>query len=142
MAESIELTIATPEKILCRETVLYVQIPAFDGYVGILPRHAPFLSLLGIGVLTCRRPAKPDMLFTLTSGCFEIAGDRVTVLADVAESVPDLDLERARKAYGRAINRLKGSDPGKWDVERARAAMLRALNRIHAFSMISGRSTL
>ncbi|MGH9666789.1 MAG: F0F1 ATP synthase subunit epsilon, partial [Bryobacteraceae bacterium] len=52
MVETFELEIATPERLLVREQVIRCQIPCKDGYIGVLPDHAPLLSELTIGVLT------------------------------------------------------------------------------------------
>jgi len=57
MADVFEIEIATPERLLAREKAIRAQIPAKEGYIGVLPDHAPLLSQLGIGAMTTPLPA-------------------------------------------------------------------------------------
>ncbi|HTX39631.1 MAG TPA: F0F1 ATP synthase subunit epsilon [Bryobacteraceae bacterium] len=128
MAERFELEVATPERELVREEVTEVQIPAKDGYLGILPGHAPLLSQLGIGFLTY--PAAGQLRYLSVHGGFvEVRQDHVRVLADMAERAEEIDVERARRAAERAteemINPNLGVDPAV-----ALAALKRAETRI------------
>ena len=90
----IELEVATPERELVREPVSEIQIPALEGYLGVLPGHAPLVSLLG-------------------SGALEVLPDRVRVLADVAERGTAIDLAQARAqlAEAQAQAQLPNAEP-------------------------------
>ncbi len=128
--ESIHIAVVTPEKILFEGTAISVQVPARDGYMGFLPRHAPLVSPLGIGILTCIQSQTSITCFAIAYGYFEIHENKLVLLADIAEKDKDIDIERAQKARDRAIERLLESEPGKWNVERAQIALAKALNRI------------
>ena len=130
MADSFELEIATPERQLLSEDVTEAQIPGKDGYLGILPGHAPLLGLLGIGVLTYVIGGHKRHL-SIHGGFLEVLPDHVRVLADLAERAEEIDAERARRALQRAqanaINPSLGVEPAE-----ALAAMLRAQARLAA----------
>ena len=61
MADTFDIEIATPERLLAREKAVRAQIPAKDGYIGVLPDHAPLLSELGIGALTYTTPERSSI---------------------------------------------------------------------------------
>jgi F-type H+-transporting ATPase subunit epsilon len=79
------LEIVTPDHALVREEVDEVQLPGAEGYFGILPGHAPLLAMLKVGELWYRIGARKQHV-PLTGGFVEVLPDRVTVLAEVAES--------------------------------------------------------
>jgi len=78
------VSVVSPERVLFEGTANAVVAPAFDGLVGILPRHAPFLTLLGDGVLTVRREGQATA-FRVSQGFLQVLADRVRVVADRAE---------------------------------------------------------
>lgn len=78
------VSVVSPERVLFEGAADAVVAPAFDGLVGILPRHAPFLTLLGDGVLTVRREGQPTV-FRVSQGFLQVLADRVRVVADRAE---------------------------------------------------------
>jgi F-type H+-transporting ATPase subunit epsilon len=84
MADSFQIDIATPEKLLLQQTVQSAQIPGKDGYMGILPGHAALLSELGEGTLSVTADGQTRN-FTITGGYVEIRDNHVRVLADSAE---------------------------------------------------------
>jgi F-type H+-transporting ATPase subunit epsilon len=132
LPESIELVIVTPERQLLRQTVVEVTLPGGDGCLGILPGHAPLITELGIGELTYRtKNASEAELLAIISGFAEVLGDRVTVLAEVAERPDEIDVARAEEAKKRAEQRLAtaSSDPNM-DWGRAAIALQRSLIRI------------
>ena len=132
LPESIELVIVTPERQLLRQTVVEVTLPGGDGCLGILPGHAPLITELGIGELTYRtKNASEAGLLAIISGFAEVLGDRVTVLAEVAERPEEIDVARAEEAKKRAEQRLAtaSSDPNV-DWARAAIALQRSLIRI------------
>jgi F-type H+-transporting ATPase subunit epsilon len=132
LPKSIELVIVTPERQLLRQTVVEVTLPGGDGCLGILPGHAPLITELGIGELTYRaKSASEAELLAIISGFAEVLGDRVTVLAEIAERPDEIDLARAEEAKKRAEQRLAtaSSDPNM-DWGRAAIALQRSLIRI------------
>lgn len=133
LPESLELEIVTPERHVLQETVKMVELPGLDGYLGILPGHAPLITELGIGVLSYSRDAETRYL-SVIDGYGEVLPDRVIVLAEVAERAEEIDLERAQAALERARQRL--AKPGAADVDWGRAtfALQRALMRVQAAS--------
>jgi F-type H+-transporting ATPase subunit epsilon len=128
MADTLELEIATPERELVREQVSEVQVPAAQGYLGVLPGHAPLLGLLGIGTLTYTIDGNKRHM-SIHGGFLEILEDHVRVLADVAERAEEIDIQRAKAALQRsqeqAINPALGVDPAE-----ALAATMRAEARL------------
>ena len=128
LPEAIELVIVTPTRQLLRVRAVEVTLPGANGYLGILPGHAPLMTELGIGELTYRGGTEAQPL-SVTRGFAEILPDRVTVLAETAEMAAEIDLERAEAAKARAEKRLTSGDTNiDWD--RAAVALQRALIRI------------
>ena len=103
MADTFQLEIATPERLLFREQVVRCQIPCKDGYIGVLPDHAPLLSELAIGVLNYLA-ADGERRYSLAihGGFVEILDNHVRVLADVAEYGHEIDLTKAEQELRRA----------------------------------------
>ena len=128
MAEGLELEVATPERELVREKVSEVELRAKNGYMGILPGHAPLLAELGIGHLTYVMGRGRHTL-AVHSGFLEVVDDHVRVLADAAERAEDIDLERARAALRRAREQVL-NPPAGGDNHDALAALERAQARI------------
>jgi F-type H+-transporting ATPase subunit epsilon len=131
LPDSIELVVVTPERQLLRQNVVEVTVPGGDGCLGILPGHAPLITELGIGELTYRAKGSDVGHLAVLSGFAEVLGDRVTVLAEVAEKPEEIDVARAEEAKKRAEQRLASasSDPNI-DWSRAAVALQRSLIRI------------
>ena len=128
LPEAIELVIVTPTRQLLRVRVVEVTLPGANGYLGILPGHAPLMTELGIGELTFRGKEQSEPI-SIVRGFAEVLPDRVTVLAETAELAAEIDLERAETAKARAEKRLASGDTNiDWD--RASVALQRALIRI------------
>jgi F-type H+-transporting ATPase subunit epsilon len=127
MPELIQLEVATPERELVREPVESVQAPGKDGYLGILPGHAPLLGQLGAGVLTYTAAGRVRYL-SVAGGFLEVLPDHVRILADVAEKAEEIDVERAKAALARAQEGL--SNASLEDMGKMSAAMDRANARI------------
>jgi F-type H+-transporting ATPase subunit epsilon len=111
MAETIELEVVTPERQLVKVAVTEAQIPAQAGYIGVLPGHAPLLSLLGSGVLSFTPQSGPRRTLAIHRGFVEVLPDRISVLADIAEFAEEINLETARSAAKTAADRLLINDP-------------------------------
>ena len=135
--DSIQLVVVTPERQLLSEAVREAQLPGADGYLGILPGHAPLISELGIGELTYKTISGQSGLLAIIRGFVEVLPDRVSVLAELAERAEDIDLKRAQDALKRAQELIaKGGDNIDWD--RASASLQRALVRIQVVSKHQG----
>ena len=128
--EAIQLVIVTPQRQLLRENVAEVQLPGANGYLGVLPGHAPLITELGIGELSYHDlSGKESAHLAIIRGFAEVLPDRVTVLAETAELAHEIDLARAEAARARAEKRLASGDTNiNWD--RASISLQRALIRI------------
>ncbi|RMD60060.1 MAG: F0F1 ATP synthase subunit epsilon, partial [Nitrospirae bacterium] len=125
----LKLDIVTPTgRVVSEEDVEEVVAPGIEGEFGILPGHMPFITLLDIGELVYKKNGKSHPLF-VNSGYLEVSNDKVIVLAESAEPVEKIDIERAEAAKKRAEERLKAK--GKdIDFIRSEAALKRALKRL------------
>jgi F-type H+-transporting ATPase subunit epsilon len=114
------LQLVSPERMLVEEEVDEVQVPGRNGYMGILPGHAPLLSeLMPGGVLTYRVRGGSQRVLAIYGGFVEVLPDKVRVLADAAERKEEINLEQAR-------TQLSKVDPGDLD------AMARAQAKVDA----------
>ena len=111
-----EIDIATPEKLLLQQAVESAQIPGKDGYMGILPDHAPLLSELGNGTLTYATGEGAKFAVAIYGGYVEVLDNHVRVLADGAEPGKEIDaskaqqeLEKARSAAGDASDETRAA---------------------------------
>jgi F-type H+-transporting ATPase subunit epsilon len=124
----IELIIVTPEKSVVHEQVDELQIPGAEGYLGILPGHAPLFSELKVGEVGYRK-GETWFFLSVAWGFVEVQSDQVRILAETAERAHEIDLDRAERAKQRAEERIaKGGDD--IDYRRALVALERALIRI------------
>src|SRR5260370_253202 len=102
MPDDIELVIVTPEKQLLRGKVADTQMPGENGYLGILPGHAPLMTELGIGELSYHDVSgKESTHVAIVRGFAEVLPDRVTILAETAERAEEIDVQRAMDALAR-----------------------------------------
>src|SRR6202162_406230 len=101
LPEKIELQVVTPERHMLSEDVDSLEMPGKDGYLGILPGHAPLITELGVGVLTYHKGAEVRYL-TVIHGYAEVLPDRVIVLAESSERAEEIDLARVRSELERA----------------------------------------
>ena len=122
------LEIITAEREIYSGEVDMVIAPGFDGQLGILPRHAPLMTMLKPGELTIRKDGE-DIYLTVSGGFMEVLGNRVSVLADACERSEEIDEERAQQAMQRAQERLanRGSD---MELEQAIGSLQRARVRL------------
>jgi len=105
MADTFQLEIVTPEKMVVRDVAEEMQIPGKNGYLGILPGHAPLISELAVGEITYRN-ANVTHHLSVAWGFAEVLPDKVTILAETAERADEVDVNRARNAKGRAEENL------------------------------------
>ena len=130
MADTFQLEIVTPDKLVVKDQAEEMQIPGKNGYLGILPGHAPLISELAVGQISYRNGSETHYL-CVAWGFAEVLPDRVTILAETAERGEDVDCDRAQKARARAEQRLTSGDP-EVDVPRAQNALARANARLEA----------
>ena len=124
----IRLEFVTPERAIAHEDVDEVELPGVEGFFGVLPGHAPLLAALRTGEMWYRKGKETTHAF-VAGGFAEVVGDRVSILAPIAERAEDIDLARAEAAKRRAEERL-AKPMTDVDFERARIALLRAISRL------------
>ena len=132
------LEIITAERHVYSDEVDMVIAPGFDGQLGILPMHAPLMTMLKPGELTVRKDGE-NMYVAVSGGFMEVLGNKVSVLADACERSDEIDEQRAEQAVQRAQERLanRGSDI---ELERAVSALRRAQVRVDLVRRRSPRS--
>lgn len=123
------LDIVTPEKTVYSGEIVHFQAPGVDGSFGVLARHQPMLSALGIGRVGFREADGTERVLALGGGFANVSTDGATILAEAAEFGDEIDVERARAARDRAQDRLNNRTPDV-DADRAQAALTRALWRL------------
>ena len=128
MSDTFQLEIVTPEKKVVETAAEEVQIPGKNGYLGILPGHAPLITELSVGEITFRENSTLQRL-AVAWGFAEVLPNKVTILAETAERPAEIDVDRARKAKERAEQRLTSGDTSV-DVDRALDALHRAQSRL------------
>jgi F-type H+-transporting ATPase subunit epsilon len=104
-----------------------VVLPGADGEMGILPHHAPVLTTLKFGLIKVRKDGLEE-LFTVAGGVAEIQPEIVTILADSAENIAEIDVARAETARKRAEEALALARPDDSDKYEALEAALRRSN--------------
>jgi len=106
MAAGLKLEITTPTGQVYSKDVDMVTLPGQEGEMGILPMHAPMITLLGDGEIIARRGDQEDRLL-VTGGCAEITAERVAILTVFATNEAAIDEKQAEAARARAEARLK-----------------------------------
>ena len=123
------LEIITAERQVFSDEVDMVVAPGIDGQLGILPRHAPLMTMLKPGELMVRKAGEEDMYVAVSGGFMEVLGNRVSILADACERSDEIDEERAQQAVQRAQERL-ASRSEDMELERVMASLRRAQVRV------------
>lgn len=125
--------IVTAERVVRVEQGVEVLIaPGSEGQLAILPKHAALMTTLAPGALIFRR-GQNESEFVVMGGFMEVRNDRVTVLADAAEAVEEIDIARAEAARARAeerLRRVREQNIRDVDLARAQAALQRSLLRL------------
>jgi F-type H+-transporting ATPase subunit epsilon len=132
MTDTFKLEIVTPEKKVVNTAAEEMQIPGKNGYLGILPGHAPLITELAVGEITYRENSTEQRL-AVAWGFAEVLPDKVTILAESAERPSEIDVARARESKERAEQRLTSGDANV-DVERSLDALHRAETRLEVAS--------
>ena len=124
------LEIVTPERLAYSDTVDSVQLPGSEGELGVLPHHAPLVSMLGVGELRIRKGGAEES-FAIVGGFLQVRPDRVVVMAETADLASEIDLEKAQEARREAERTLETAGPtDAVDLAAARAQLQQALLRI------------
>jgi F-type H+-transporting ATPase subunit epsilon len=124
---TIRCEIVSQDRTVFQGEVDIVVLPGAAGEMGILPHHAPVLAILKYGVIKVRRDGKEE-LFTVAGGMAEVQPDIVTILADAAENIEDIDITRAKAAKKRAEDALANLKPEDHDAYLRMEAALRRSN--------------
>jgi len=134
MTDTFKLEIVTPEKKVVDTAAEEIQIPGKNGYLGVLPGHAPLITELAVGEITFRESSSSgsssnEQRLAVAWGFAEVLPNKVTILAETAERPSEIDVDRAREAKARAEQLLASGDASV-DVERALDALHRAETRL------------
>lgn len=127
MAETIQLEIVTPERLVVNDAAEYIEIPGKSGYLGVLPGHAPLITELAVGEIAYRNGNKTKRL-AVAWGFAEVLQDKVTILAETAEKAEEIDTARAEAAKKKAEAELQKAGPE--GNKEAQAALERAIARL------------
>ena len=127
MENKLRLEIVTPYGSVFSGEVDEITAAGSEGEFGVFPQHAPFITTLKTGMLTCKKDGE-TLIFFVSGGYAEVGPDKVIVLGDSAERSDDIDVERAKAAMKRAEERLKKAE--EIDFARATAAIERATIRV------------
>jgi F-type H+-transporting ATPase subunit epsilon len=131
MADTIQLEIVTPERLVVQEAVEYIELPGKSGYLGVLPGHAPLITELATGEINYKIGNQIKWL-AVAAGFAEVLPDKITILAETAEKKEEIDVNRAQAAKQRAEEAIQKADNG--GNAEAQAALRRAGVRIDVAS--------
>jgi F-type H+-transporting ATPase subunit epsilon len=123
----IRCEIVSQDRVVYQGDVDMVILPGTGGEMGVLPHHAPVLTTLKYGVVKVRR-AGSEQIFAVAGGVAEVQPDLITVLADAAENVEEIDVKRAEFARKRAEEALTKGVPAESDALLSVEAALRRSN--------------
>jgi F-type H+-transporting ATPase subunit epsilon len=127
--------LATPTRMLVTAEVDEVVAPGVEGYFGVLPGHAPFLTRLGVGEISYKDATGTHYL-AAADGAVEVLPNRVTILARLCEPAREIDIERAREAKRRAEETMKqAAKLSDQDMVMVELSLKKALTRL----LVAGR---
>ncbi len=129
MAANMKLEIVTPTGRVYSNDVDMVTLPGREGEMGIMPQHAPLITLLGSGEIIARRGQQEDRIL-VTTGCAEICAERVAILAVFATPSSEIDEQKAEAARQRAEERLKDKNLTKEESAIVQAAVTHSLAQL------------
>ena len=138
LPKTLRLEFVTPERAIAHDAVDEVEIPGEDGYIGVLPGHAPLLAALRPGEMWYRSGQEKKYAF-IGGGFAEVLPDHVAILASVGERADEIDIQRAEAAKRRAEERL-ARPTSDLDFDRARVALMKALVRLQVARHIRPRA--
>ncbi len=127
--DKLELEIVTPERLVLAETVSSVILPGEQGYLGVLPMHAPLLTRLQVGQLEYDADGR-HVTMAVSGGFAEVLRDRVRILAETAELASEIDVDRAKRSKEKAEAALARKDLSEAEFREAEVRLKKALMRI------------
>ncbi len=129
MAGKFKLEIVTPRRLVLSEEVDEITAPGEMGEFGVLSGHIPFFSTLGIGEVMYRK-GEQKRYVAVSWGFAEVLGNRVTILAELAELDTEIDIERARQKKAQAEEKLKTLSADHKDYLTVKASLDKAMTRM------------
>ena len=125
----IHCRIVTPHGVYKEMETPIINIETDEGQRGILPNHMPLVTMLKIGKMETEEKGKRQE-YAVAGGLFYFRENKAEILTDAIENKDEIDVERAARAKERAERRLKSDDPN-FDLQRARIALQKAINRMN-----------
>jgi F-type H+-transporting ATPase subunit epsilon len=132
MADTMLFQLVSPERLLAETQVTEVQVPAREGYIGVLPGHAPLLSELKAGGVLIYHANGVQKVVAVYGGFVEVLPDRVRVLADSAENREEIDVTAAQATLKQATQDMNDMQGGGADPAVALDEAMRAQARVEA----------
>lgn len=129
MADEIQLEVVTPDRRVLRRSVSMVAAPGIMGEFGVLPGHIPFMTPLGTGILAYKTSDGADAL-VVSQGFAEVNGNTVTILAERADLLTEIDPQKAQEELRQLEERIKGKGMLDEDFAKLRADVDRAAAKI------------
>ena len=123
-----KVEIITAERVVYSDDVDVLVAPGIEGELGILPHHAPLMTVLQPGEIRVRKGSEEEYM-AVSGGFLEVMANKVTILADSAERSDEIDESRAQEAMRRSQELLEHRE-GDMDLERAVAAVRRSQARL------------
>lgn len=124
-----DLKIITPDRVFYSGKASFLELNTVEGEIGIYKNHIPMTTVLEPGIATITEEGGNKKEAALHTGFMEILGDRITILAEIAEWSDEIDRNRAQEAKIRAERRLQ-NDKSNINITRAELALHKALVRI------------
>ena len=122
MANQLSLEVVTPYRTVLIEDVESVTLPGIEGELGILPEHIPLLTTLDTGIMSYKNSSGNTQAIAVHWGYAQVEGNSVRVLAELAETADEIDIERAKDAEKKAKDILLTGTPttSSWEEEESR----------------------
>ena len=102
MAETTQLELVTPARVMAQQAVEMVVAPGVEGLFGVLPRHAPLLADLARGVVELHQNGKVSDRYMIDGGLADVSGERVTILAERAIHLDSADVNQLKTEVAQA----------------------------------------
>jgi len=128
--KEIFVEIITPSKSAYKGKIKSIKIPGTLGNFQVLFNHAPLISTFEIGQIKIEDVNGIETEYTTSGGTVEVNENKILVLADSLETSVEIDIERAKRSYERAKERLASYNKGDIDIMRAELSLQRAINRM------------
>ena len=133
-----DLKIITPDRVFYSGKASFLELNTVEGEIGIYKNHIPMTTVLEPGIATITEEGGNKKEAALHTGFMEILGDRITILAEIAEWPDEIDRNRAQEAKIRAERRLQ-NDKSNINITRAELALHKALVRIELADHVTKR---